>query len=113
MDASGNRILSPSFTPLSSIPTQKITFGCPVIDCLFGGGLCLRTLTEVVGESGTGKTQIALQLALNVQLPIVHGGLDASALYIYTDFSFPIKRLKQLSLRIPNLPRNALDKGAI
>ena len=76
---------------------QKCSVGCPVIDRCLGGGIPCNSLTEIVGESGCGKTQICLQLVLSAQLPPSHGGLSASSLYIHTEFPFPIRRLKQLS----------------
>eukprot|EP00842_Homolaphlyctis_polyrhiza_P003759 jgi/Hompol1/4384/HPOL_007074-RA len=39
-----------------------------------GGGLVAGTVVELYGAASTGKTQLALQLALTVQLPPTHGG---------------------------------------
>ena len=77
--------------------TQKCTFGCPVLDRCLGGGIPCNSITEIVAESGCGKTQLCLQLALSAQLPPSLGGLSASSLYIHTEFSFPSRRLHQLS----------------
>ena len=46
--------------------------------------------------SGAGKTQLALQLSLLVQLPIDQGGLNGSACYLTTSSSLPTTRLIQL-----------------
>ena len=46
------------------------------------GGLLLRGITEIVGESSAGKTQLCLQLCLSVQLPIKHGGLNGGELSV-------------------------------
>ena len=49
------------------------------INQLLGGGISIGfpgNITEVVGSSGTGKTQFVLQLCLMVQLPMELGGLD-------------------------------------
>jgi len=35
-----------------------------------GGGLFKSGITEISGESGCGKTQFCLQIALTVQLPL-------------------------------------------
>ena len=52
-------------------------------------------ITELVGESGTGKTQMCLQASLSMQsLP---DGMGGCALYIHTDSRFPLRRLTQLS----------------
>ncbi|EOY31825.1 hypothetical protein QUC31_019641 [Theobroma cacao] len=78
--------------------TQKCTTGCPILDRLLRGGIPCDSITEIVAESGSGKTQICLQLSLHAQLPVSHGGLSASALYLHTEFPFPFRRLHQLSL---------------
>lgn len=51
--------------------------GCPLLDELLRGGLPVGVVTELSGESGAGKTQLALQLCLSVQFPAQHGGLGA------------------------------------
>ncbi|KAG1964256.1 DNA repair protein XRCC3 [Pimephales promelas] len=72
------------------------------------GGLPLRGITEMAGESAAGKTQFCLQLCLSVQYPEENGGLNSGAVYICTEDSFPIKRLRQLvtqqSRLRPDLP---------
>ncbi|KAG6586077.1 DNA repair protein XRCC3-like protein, partial [Cucurbita argyrosperma subsp. sororia] len=77
--------------------TQKCTFGCPIIDRSVGGGVACNSLTEIVSESGCGKTQLCLQLCHCAQLPLSLGGLKAASLYIHTEFPFPFRRLQQLS----------------
>ncbi|KAG7466274.1 hypothetical protein MATL_G00163110 [Megalops atlanticus] len=75
---------------------QRLTLGCPVLDSLLRGGVPLSGITELAGESGAGKTQVGLQLCLTVQYPQEHRGLGSGAVYICTEDSFPIKRLRQL-----------------
>lgn len=41
----------------------------------FSGGIISRGITEIAGESASGKTQFCLQLSLTVQLPEENGGL--------------------------------------
>lgn len=76
---------------------EKCSVGCPVLDRSLGGGIPCKSVTELVAESGCGKTQFCLQLVLCAQLPPSRGGLSASSLYIYTEFPFPSRRLRQLS----------------
>ncbi|KAJ4709327.1 DNA repair Rad51-like protein [Melia azedarach] len=76
---------------------QKCTIGCPVLDRCLGGGIPCNSITELVAESGLGKTQFCLQLSLSAQLPTSYGGLSASSIYLHTEFPFPIRRLHQLS----------------
>ncbi|EPS72998.1 hypothetical protein M569_01759, partial [Genlisea aurea] len=75
----------------------KVTLGCRLLDRILGGGLPCETITEIVAESGTGKTQLSLQLLLAVQLPASHGGLSAASLYLHSEFPFPLRRLRQMS----------------
>ncbi|KAJ8290344.1 hypothetical protein GJAV_G00011670 [Gymnothorax javanicus] len=77
-------------------PGHRLTMGCPLLDSLLRGGVPLSGITELAGESGVGKTQIGLQLCLSVQYPREHGGLGSGAVYICTEDTFPIKRLRQL-----------------
>lgn len=76
---------------------RHITFGCTSLDQITRNGLPIRGITEIVGESGCGKSQICLQLALNVQLSLANGGLGKSAVYICTEDAFPSKRLVQIA----------------
>ncbi|XP_068454852.1 DNA repair protein XRCC3 isoform X2 [Clinocottus analis] len=80
----------------------RLGVGCPVLDRLLRGGLP-AALSELAGESGAGKTQLALQLCLSVQYPTQYGGLDSGAVYICTEDSFPSRRLLQLIRHQPRL----------
>ncbi|XP_028798619.1 DNA repair protein XRCC3 homolog [Neltuma alba] len=82
---------------LLQLRTERCTVGCPVLDRFLAGGIPCNSMTELVAESGSGKTQFCLQLVLSAQLPPSHGGLSASSLYIHTEFPFPFRRLRQLS----------------
>ncbi|KAM4632796.1 DNA repair protein XRCC3 isoform 1-T2 [Polymixia lowei] len=75
---------------------HRLTLSCPVLDALLRGGLPLRGITELAGQSGAGKSQLGLQLCLSVQFPQQYGGLNSGAVYICTEDSFPIRRLQQL-----------------
>lgn len=54
----------------------KLTTGCKFLDEALKGGILSHGITEISGESASGKTQLCLQLCLNVQLPLSHGGLN-------------------------------------
>ncbi|XP_051511738.1 DNA repair protein XRCC3 [Myxocyprinus asiaticus] len=84
-------------------PGHRLSFACPILDGLMRGGLPLRGITELAGESAAGKTQFCLQLCLSVQYPQDNGGLNSGAAYICTEDSFPIKRLRQLISQQPRL----------
>lgn len=91
-----DRIVSECSAILAS-KWRHITLACQSLDKLTGGGISLRGVTEICGESGCGKSQLCLQLALNVQLPIAQGGLNRAAVFICTEDAFPSKRLSQLA----------------
>ena len=57
----------------------KITTGSKSFNELMGGGMETQSIVELYGEFGSGKTQVAHQLAVNVQLPVEMGGLGGSA----------------------------------
>ncbi|XP_050354044.1 DNA repair protein XRCC3 [Nymphalis io] len=63
--------------------------GCASVDKILNGGFRVGTLTEIYGESGAGKTQIALQTA-------VYCG-SSGCVFICTEDLFPVKRFNQIS----------------
>lgn len=75
----------------------RITTGSQELDDLFGGGIETGCVVEFFGEFRTGKTQIAHQLCVNVQLPEEDGGLNGNALYIDTEGTFRPERIIQMS----------------
>ncbi|MGK0549318.1 MAG: helix-hairpin-helix domain-containing protein, partial [Pyrobaculum sp.] len=74
---------------------RRISTGVRSLDELLGGGIETRAVTEVVGEFGSGKTQLCHQLAVMVQLPEERGGLGAKAIYIDTENTFRPERIMQ------------------
>ena len=75
----------------------RISTGSQELDDLLGGGLETGCVTEFFGEFRTGKTQIAHQLCVNVQLPRDQGGLEGRALYIDTEGTFRPERIIQMA----------------
>lgn len=59
-----------------------LTTGCSKLDALLEGGITTRGITQIYGAASTGKTQLALQLCLTVQLPETEGGFAAGVLNI-------------------------------
>ncbi|EEA25749.1 DNA repair protein rhp57 [Talaromyces marneffei ATCC 18224] len=76
----------------------------PALDDLLGGGIPTGYLTEITGESGSGKTQFLLNLLLVAQLPSPHG-LGRKAIYISTEASLSTPRLSQILLSHPYLSK--------
>jgi len=88
----------------------KIKFQSEELNNLFGGGIETQALTECFGQFGSGKTQIALQLALNVQLPKDKGGLDGYAVIIDTENTFRPERIVQLAESLGMDVKTALSR---
>jgi len=77
-----------------------ITTGSKNLDNLLGGkGLETKAITEAFGAFGSGKTQLALALAVNVQLPVEQGGANAKAVFIDTEGTFRPERVRQMAAR--------------
>jgi DNA repair protein RadA len=75
-----------------------ITTGSKNFDGLLGGkGLESKAITEAYGAFGSGKTQLGLTLAVNVQLPLEHGGANGKAVYIDTEGTFRPDRIRQIA----------------
>ncbi len=75
----------------------RITTGNQELDGILGGGIETGSLIEFFGEFRTGKTQLAHQLCVNVQLPPEQGGLEGNALYIDTEGTFRPERIIQMA----------------
>ncbi len=75
----------------------KITTGSKELDTLLGGGIETMNITEGFGRFGSGKSQLAFQLCVNVQLPKDKGGLEGSALFIDTESTFRPERIAQMA----------------
>jgi len=86
-----------------------ITTGSKNLDNLLGGrGVESRSITEVFGAYGSGKTQIGLTIAINVQLPLDKGGINGKAVFIDTEGTFRPSRIKQIAEKIGANPEKVL-----
>ena len=75
----------------------RLTTGSKALDALLGGGVESQGILELIGEFGSGKTQICHMLCATVQLPKEHGGLSGTALYIDTEGTFRPERVAQMA----------------
>ncbi|XP_036694056.1 DNA repair protein RAD51 homolog 3 [Balaenoptera musculus] len=73
-----------------------ITF-CSALDNILGGGIPLTKTTEICGAPGVGKTQLCMQLAVDVQIPECFGGVEGEAVFIDTEGSFMVDRVVDLA----------------
>lgn len=89
---------------------KKLTTGSRAFDELMGGGLETQAITELFGEFGCGKTQIAHQEAVNVTLPFEDGGLEGHTLYIDSENTFRPERIAQMARGMDLDPDDVLQK---
>ncbi|XP_066552015.1 DNA repair protein RAD51 homolog 3 [Amia ocellicauda] len=68
-----------------------VTF-CSALDRTLGGGVPIGKTTEICGAPGVGKTQLCIQLAVDVQIPLCFGGLGGQAVFLDTEGSFLVQR---------------------
>jgi len=86
----------------------RITTGSKALDEMLGGGIETQSITEIYGSFRSGKTQIAHQLAVNVQLPSEKGGLSGTAIYVDTEGTFRPERLVDMAEAVGLEPANVL-----
>lgn len=79
----------------------KVTTGSKSFNELLGGGMETQSIVELYGEFGSGKTQVAHQLAVNIQLPQDMGGLNGSAVIVDTENTFRPERIEQMVKGLP------------
>ncbi|KAF2351947.1 Transposase type 1 [Trinorchestia longiramus] len=104
--------------------SSTFSFGCPKLDGAVGDVLLGGSVLEVCGESGVGKTQLALSIAVNAVRPTSQGGRGATnessvrplvgqqryskvvasnsftmaeIAYVCTEGQFPSSRLRQIT----------------
>ena len=89
---------------------ERLTTGAEELDELLGGGIETQSITETYGAFGSGKSQIAMQLAVNVQLPKKDGGLNADVVFIDTENTFRPERITQMAEARGINPKKILDR---
>jgi len=87
-----------------------LTSGSKTFDELLGGGFETQSITELYGEYGSSKTQIAHQLCVSVQLPLERGGLNSHAFFIDTENTFRPERIIQMANAFELDPDETLGK---
>ena len=88
---------------------RNITTNSKNLDNLLGGkGVETKAITEAYGAYGSGKTQLGLQLAVNVQLPLEKGGANGKAVFIDTEGTFRPERIKQIAEAVGATPEKVL-----
>lgn len=79
---------------LRKIKDKRVPIGVSNLDRIMLGGFRCGAITEIYGESGSGKSQLCLQAALNCW--------ERGAIYICTEDKFPVKRFNQMKESLKN-----------
>ncbi|XP_078110268.1 DNA repair protein RAD51 homolog 3 [Sander vitreus] len=92
---------SSSLTALELLQKEEemksiVTFSSQ-LDAALGGGFPVGKTTEICGAPGVGKTQLCLQLAVDVQVPQCFGGVGGQVVYIDTEGSFLLQRVVDIA----------------
>lgn len=94
--------VDPGFIPaLEVLEIRKHMIRCATgskeLDRILGGGVETGAITELIGEFGSGKTQICFTLAVTAQLPVGEGGLGGNVCVIDTEGTFMPERIVQIA----------------
>lgn len=76
----------------SSSKIKRLPFDCDSIDEILGGGIEYGVVSNIFGESGSGKSNIALLMAVKA----LKRHKDKNVLFVDTEGSFSTERLSQL-----------------
>ncbi|MFP4117041.1 MAG: DNA repair and recombination protein RadA [Candidatus Aenigmatarchaeota archaeon] len=87
----------------------QISTNSDKIDELIGGGIETQTITEAYGGYGSGKSQMAFQLSVNVQKEEGKGGLGKGCVFIDTENTFSPERVKEIAENHDMDPEEVLD----
>lgn len=77
-----------------------------VDDLLGGRGMETKSITEVYGQYGSGKSQVTHQMCVNVQLPTEVGGVEGRAIFVDSEKSFRPERISQM---VQGLDKDVLE----
>ena len=75
----------------------KCNTGSPDLNKILGGGIETDAITELIGEFGSGKTQICFTLSVLAQQPVDQGGFGGKVCVIDTEGTFLPERIKQIA----------------
>jgi DNA repair protein RadA len=94
--------VDPGFVPALEILDMrqhmvKCTTGSQELDRILGGGVETGAITELIGEFGSGKTQICFTLAVTSQQSVEEGGFDGNVCVIDTEGTFMPERIMQIA----------------
>ncbi|KAJ3635618.1 hypothetical protein MTP99_008512 [Tenebrio molitor] len=86
----------------------RISTGSANLDKLLGGGVESMSITQVFGESGAGKTQIAHTLCVTAQIP-TNGYPGGKVMFIDTEHTFRPERIRHVARRFSLNEKSVLE----
>jgi len=94
--------VDPGFVPAMEVLQRRrrmmrCTTGSKELDLILAGGVETGSITEFIGEYGSGKTQICLTLSVMAQLPPEQGGLGGGVAVIDAEGTFLPERIVQIA----------------
>ncbi len=106
--------VNPGFIPALEVLEMrkqmiKCTTGSKELDRILGGGVETGAITELIGEFGSGKTQICFTLSVTSQLPTQEGGLAGRVCAIDTEGTFMPERIMQIAQEKGVNPEKVLE----
>jgi len=112
--AGARQKLKMGFEPASEVLKKReqigrITTGSKALDALLGGGIETQAITEMHGAFGSGKSQLAHQLAVNVQMSKEKGGMGGKAIFIDTEQTFRPERIRQMAESLGLDPKKVME----
>ncbi|XP_008316086.1 DNA repair protein RAD51 homolog 3 [Cynoglossus semilaevis] len=80
--------------------SRSIVSFCSQLDEALSGGVPVGKITEVCGTPGVGKTQLCLQVAVDVQIPPCFGGLGGHVIFVDTEGGFLLQRIEDIAAAV-------------
>jgi circadian clock protein KaiC len=97
------RLVAPHEPETYKSSSERISTGVPGLDAMMGGGLLIGSTTLAVGTTGTGKTTLALQFALE--------GARHGEQVLYVNFQENPVQLRRAIANLGVDPRSAFSNG--
>lgn len=97
------RLVAPRVPETYESSTERLPTSIPGLDDMMGGGLLVGSTTLVVGMTGTGKTTLALQFALE--------GLKRGEETLYINFQENPAQLRRAIANLGTDPKSAAARG--
>jgi DNA repair protein RadA len=108
-------MVDPGYVPALEILERrkhiiKCTTGSSSLDAILGGGVETGAITELIGEYGSGKTQICYTMSVMAQRTVEEQGLNGNVCVIDTEGTFLPERIMQIAEARGYDPQKTLER---